>query len=84
MFTLNKQTRSKTRLAQRMGVLLHVWTEPREAADAGPGLRGETSPRVPFPSPRFRFSITGSLQLATVAVFIPGKQVTYIRELVVK
>ena len=82
--TLNKQTRSKTRLARRTGVLLRVWTEPREAADAGPGLRGETSPRMPFPSPRFRFSITGSFQLATVAVFIPGKQVTNIRELVVK
>ena len=82
--TLNKQTRSKTRLARGTGVLPHVWTEPREAADAGPGLRGETSRHMPFPSPRFRFSITGSFQLATVAVFIPGKQVTYIRELVVK
>ena len=97
MLTLNKQTRSKTRLAWRtgrpstsrasfpmQGILPRVWTEPREAADAGPGLPGETSPRMPFPSPRFRFSITGSLQSATVAVFIPGKQVSYIRELVVK
>ena len=66
------------------GVLPRVWTKPWEAADAGPGLPEETSPRMPFPSPRFRSSITGSLQLATVAVFIPGKQVSYFRELVVK